>query len=222
VHELGHILFAELGQELTAGFIRDNLAPYIQSLDDRELAQRLYVQYRPWHIEFVADCVATYVCGPAYGWQHIRLGAQAGAIPARAWHPAEPPADARAVTHPADAARMMVILGVLHRSGEADGADRLEAEWATVTADAGAPPERFAVTYPDALLSAMVDATVDWCRTTGLVPFGASRDEAVVRHIADAWQRQLSDPAAFAGEEATRVRRLRRLVKAAADDEDEG
>jgi hypothetical protein len=222
VHELGHILFAELGQELSAGFIRDNLAPYIQSLEDRELAQRLYVQYRPWHVEFVADCVATYVCGPPYGWQHIRLGTQAGAIPARVWQPAEPGADARTVTHPSDAARMAVILSVLRSSGEAEGAERLEVEWASVTADAGAAPERFAVTYPDALLSAMAEATVDWCRTTGLVPFGASDDEAVVRHIADAWQRQLSDPAAFAAEEATRVRRLRRLVKAVAADEDEG
>jgi hypothetical protein len=220
VHELGHVLIAELGGELVRDLLQSAVAPYTASLEDQTFGRRLHAQYTTWHVEFVADAFAAYVCGPSYGWQHIRLGAQAGTLASgRPWSPAGPSTGLPLSSHPADAARMAVILATLGAVGEPRGVERLETEWESLTAGAGEPPPSYATTYADGLLSAVVERTVDWCRSNAIVAFAASDHDAVVRHVARAWELQLSDPNAFAAEEDTRVAELRALVESSAGDE---
>jgi hypothetical protein len=221
VHELAHMLLHEIGGELSVEFLAKAVVPYSQRLGtiagDNGFGLRLYRQYRIWHVELVADAIATYVCGPSYGWEHIRLSAQSGALArrdlAQPWHPATPDEVPQRFPHPADTARTTLIATVLHNTGQQTSATALNAQWTALTRHAGTAPATYAATYPDRLLETLAEMTLAWCRENDLVAFANSRAGAVVGHIDRAWTQQLADPGAFGKDEAQRVAALRALVK---------
>lgn len=223
VHELGHILLEEAKGGPTGRFLSESIGPYATSLGtvdgDPEFADALYSQYQDWFIEFAADVIATYVCGPAYGWQNVRLRAQGGPDLAMPWEPAGPAplgADPEPFSHPADHARAAVIGAVLRGSGESVAADRIQAEWESLTAHVGQPPPVYEVSYPRTVLDDVVSMTLEWCRAVPLIPYADAGADTVVAHIGRAWELQLADPVAFAANEDTMVAELRALVESTA------
>jgi hypothetical protein len=223
VHELAHILLHEADGGLTRRFLSESVGPYATSLGtvdgDPDFADALHQQYRDWFIEFAADVIATYVCGPAYGWQNVRLRAQGGSEPVMPWEPAKPPPpepDAEAFSHPADNARAAVIGAVLRGVGETVAAGRIQAEWDSLTAHVEQPSPVYEISYPKSVLDDVVSMTLEWCRDGDLTPYADADEHAVVAHIGRAWQLQLADPLAFAANQDTMVRDLRALVESAA------
>ncbi len=220
VHELAHILLHEADGGLTSRFLSRSIGPYATSLGtvdgDPEFADALHPQYQEWFIEFAADVIATYVCGPAYGWQNVRLRAQGGSDLAKPWQPAKPAplgANTEPFSHPADNARATVIGAVLRGTGETVAADRIQAEWASLTAHVVQPPPVYEISYPQSVLDDVVSMTLEWCRDGDLTPYADADEHAVVAHIGRAWQLQLADPVAFAANEDTMVGDLRALVE---------
>jgi hypothetical protein len=223
VHELAHILLYEGDGGLTSRFLGESIGPYATSLGtvdgDPDFADALYPQYQEWFIEFAADVIAAYVCGPAYGWQNVRLRAQGGPELAKPWQPAKPAplgADTEPFSHPADHARATVIGAVLRSTGESAAADRIQAEWESLTAHVGQPPPVYEISYPQRVLDDVVSMTVEWCRGRGLTPYADAGEHTVVAHIGRAWELQLADPVAFAANEDTMVAELRALVESGA------
>jgi hypothetical protein len=83
-----------------------------------------------WSIEFFCDLFGTLAVGPAYGWAHLHLCAQRGGDPFLV----ESSPDS---THPADEARMTVILESLVLLGYGADAQSIEAKWQELNACAG-------------------------------------------------------------------------------------
>lgn len=225
-HELAHILLHEADGGLTSRFLGESIGPYATSLGtvdgDPEFADALHPQYQEWFIEFAADVVATYVCGPAYGWQHVRLRAQGGPELAKPWQPAKPAplgalgAETEPFSHPADNARATVVSAVLRSTGESVVADRIQAEWESLTAHVGQPPPVYEISYPQSVLDDVVSMTLEWCRARALTPYADAGEHSVVAHIGRAWELQLADPVAFAADEDRLVAELRALVESGA------
>lgn len=220
VHELAHLLLHETEAGLRRRLLRDSIGPYTNGLGpvdgDANFGSRLYYKYWDWATELIADATAAYVCGPSYGWQHIRLCAQSGADAGQAWHPAAPPGPAESAerfTHPADSARTTVIATVLSETGQQPGADRLRREWAALTAHAGAAPATYPVSYPASVLQDVATMTLEWCRAKELVAFADAADQSIVHHVDRAWKQQLADPVIFAQTETKRVSELRALIE---------
>ncbi len=222
VHELAHLLLHETEAGLRQRLLSDSIGPYANGLGpvdgDAEFASRLYYKYWDWATELIADATAAFVCGPSYGWQHIRLCAQSSGEAGQAWLPAAPPGPAQSAerfTHPADSARMSVIATVLSETGQQAGADRLQDEWAALTAHAGAAPATYTVSYPASVLHDVATMTLEWCRAKELVAFADAEDDAIVRHVDRAWTQQLANPVIFAQSEAKRVSELRAVIESA-------
>jgi hypothetical protein len=204
-HELGHILL-HYEATFTGDFVRD-LAAYIAHEQRRVAAQqrppeyqRLYnLLFAQWHDawlrEFVADMVATYLMGAAFGWQHVRLcaGRSQGA-----YHPAL----GEAAEHPADEARLRGILAVLELMGAQEVRDGIDGLWHDYLAVSGeTKPTDYEVCYPQRLIESLARHTVEGCRALGLRGFdqlvAPLKADDIPSLLSEAWQRFLADPQAY-------------------------
>jgi hypothetical protein len=219
VHELGHLQLSEADRGLTSRFLGGSIGPYTSSLGvvggDPEYGARLYAEYLDWVGEFVADITATYVCGPAYGWQNLRLSAQTTEAK-ELWQPARPGDGFERFSHPSDLSRTAAIDAVLRATGQVAEAARLRAEWETLTAHAGKAPSTYSTTYPEKVLDDLVAMTLEWCRESDLTPFANAGPTSIVSCIDRAWREHLADPASTAQSEAHHVAELRARIEAAA------
>ena len=213
-HELGHILMDRHAAVLVGPFL-PHLVAYIESekrrvrnlqrpvgyvaLYDRLLAQWL----RSWVLEFVGDVVATYLVGPAFGWQHIQLCAGGGKL-------VYLPALADISTHPADEARLRGIITTLTAMG-APGTPELGAALNTyITLSGQVLPPDYNVCYPDTLLSRLAQTVVAGCRSLGLRGYDVipSPDKDVAALIGEAWIRFRADSASYGAWEQVELERL--------------
>jgi hypothetical protein len=213
-HELGHLLLTRYEGELVGDFVTE-LAQYIAGLQRRAVTQQLPPDYRrlydhlfaawrdAWLWEFVSDMVATYLVGPAFAWQHLRLCA-AGS---RSVHY---PALGESAEHPADEARLRGVLAALQEMRAVPGAQRVNALWTSYLAiDGIVEPPEYAVCYPQVLIDSLARRVIEGCRTLDLVRFDhapqSARDTAITVLFQDAWERFLADPVAFASWEDGRL-----------------
>jgi len=103
-----------------------------------------WVKY--WMVEFFCDLFAVYTLGPAFVWAHLHLTAKRGedvfAVPVISLS-----------SHPADDARMQVMLRALSASGFSAEALTIDGRWLNLLTQAGAKPEpEYHRCYPDDLL----------------------------------------------------------------------
>jgi hypothetical protein len=216
-HELGHILLLHHEAMLVGEFVQE-LADYIdreqRRVDDqqrppeyRQLYDLLFAQWRDkWLREFVADMVATYLAGPAFGWQHVRLCAGTSRT---AYHPAL----GETAEHPADEARLRGILAVSDQMGMAEACARIRVLWEQYLAVSGdAEPPEYAACYPQALVDSLASRTIEACRQIGLHGFDQLGDPpesgAIASILREAWERFVSDPEAYARWERERLKAL--------------
>ncbi len=78
--------------------------------------------YQSWGTEFLCDLFAVYTLGPAFVWSHYNLCAK------KTENPFEVGTN-NSSTHPADDARMTLMLYALDRIGFADTANKIENRW---------------------------------------------------------------------------------------------
>jgi len=89
-----------------------------------------------WTTEFFCDLFALYTLGPAYAWSHLHLAATRGEDPFKV-----PTLSSGSATHPADGARMAVMLHGLMLTGFAHEAAEIEARWNELLAATRAHPD---------------------------------------------------------------------------------
>lgn len=214
-HELGHILMLHHRASLMGSFMRD-LTRYIKKEQRRVVTQQRPPEYRTlydllfvqwsdeWLLEFVSDMVATYLVGPAFGWQHIRLCAS---VKQDVYFPAL----GERASHPADEARLRGVLAVLAEVDPGCGDGELLEMWEQFVQYTGQslPPD-YAVCYPSDLISALARAVVRGCVELGLHSFTSPshRPGAIICLLMEAWSRFLEDPEACIQWEAEQLKCL--------------
>lgn len=155
-HEVGHVLLEQMHTVLWGEFqerIRDHFdRQYARAklenipLASTEVYSTLADSWRHWLIEFTSDIIATYLCGPAYGWSHLHLCASKGTT---AYHPSV----GEESSHPADEARWRVIALVLDDIGWRIEQQQIESRWRSLIHSIGeSEPTYFRIAYPANLL----------------------------------------------------------------------
>ncbi len=214
-HELGHVLLLAYKALFVVVFLHA-LEHYIleeqrrvdteqRPLQYRSLYDLLLMQWKDaWVLEFVADMVATYLVGPAFGWQHLRLctgNSQAVYYPGLN----------DMAEHPADEARLRGIIAVLEQMGASEAVDRVQALWDHYLAVCGEtlPPD-YEVCYPQVLIEALAQRTVEVCRTLSLQGFDAPGTSGgnIPSLLNEAWERFLADPQTYADWERSQLETL--------------
>lgn len=219
-HELAHPLLLEshlpstrpLRQGLTA--IRDFVLEHFFSEIQEEERQRgpqefsayleLWMQcwYKHWATELICDLFATYTLGPAFAWAHVHLCAKrsstAFAVPTET-----------VLTHPADDARMQVMLFGLDRLGFKEESTAIEQRWLEVVKLVGSRrPTEYRRCYPRKLLAGIEDATYEAVSRTGCRIVGPGLQDFVHLTLNAAWQRFWEDSESYQKWEEGAVARL--------------
>lgn len=152
-----------------------------------------------WALEIGCDQLATYLCGPAYGWTNIRLCARLSN-------------DVFSIrdNHPADEARAIAIGATLQRLGESDNAKAVAQHWGELTLNAGHDkPSTFDLAFPRTLLDKMADVVVRIAGEIGLRSYSSVADtDHVSVHLNEAWKQFLLNPCLYDDWEISRLRDL--------------
>jgi hypothetical protein len=175
-HEMGHILMLHYEQKLAGDFVQE-VARYVQQAQTNVVNQQRSPEYLglydkllaswgdEWLQEFACDMIATYLVGPAYAWQHIRLSTGSHS---EIYHPAL----GEAGGHPADEARLRGIIAVLERMGLTGKAQEVKALWDSyLMVNAQVPTTDYDACYPQHLIDSLADRVIAGCRAIGLHSF---------------------------------------------------
>lgn len=201
-HELGHLAFVEDSLQF-AGRVLIAVAHYAQAqgasppadLQDDPLLffAELSLSWRTWLPEFGCDAFATYLTGPAFAWQHLRLACLEDTFPMLF-------AVGFGLDHPADDARMRLSLMMLREFGHARAAQEIAEHWSDLLDLIGATPSpEYAAAYPDELLREVVISVKARCEAIGLRPYDPDAgDDDVARLANEAWTRLHQDPDTYA------------------------
>jgi hypothetical protein len=204
-HELGHILLLPYEETLLADFPQA-LTNYIDQLRRQAIADQrppgylslydhLQVKWNDWWLrEFAADMVATYLVGPAFAYQHVRLCA--GTSQAVYF-----PSLGDTATHPADEARTRGIVRVLELLGGTVVSEEVRKLWdAFLTTSSDPKPPDYDVCYPQDLVAALGAHIVGGCREIGLrswAPADNPDPRSIPWLLVDAWRRFAAEPAKY-------------------------
>jgi hypothetical protein len=195
-HELGHIAQFHARAELFGDFpavlqaeLRAQAAPMVAA--GLEPAHTFHSWLGGWGAELMCDLFATYLVGPAFGWQMLRAACVLGAEDLHAVQPG--------ATHPADDARLRATSMMLRRLGHDSEADEIELEWDGLVGVLGrAPRADYLLAYPDALLSALAERVEVGCGTLGLTSYAPAPGTChVASVINEAWQQMRHEPASY-------------------------
>jgi hypothetical protein len=225
-HELAHILLAARPQFLsdftpiTNQYFRkkrDSLRDLNASDVDNQWLSEAQIKWGEkaegtWRVEIAADLIATYLMGPSYGWQHIRLGMNQGGDPFD-------PSPGDAITrHPADQARLNAILAMLrllHLDSDASGIEKQWLELLDLDLR-GTPPQGFELYYPPELLQELAEIVFSRCQEERLIAFSTRQGTtglSVVELIDQAWRQFNCNPAGFPKWEKQAVDQLRDRIR---------
>ncbi len=211
-HELGHHLVLAHEAALYGDFLQ-RLQDYIVSEKARIITQQRPPEYGPaydllsimwsskWVVEFVCDMVATYLAGPSFGYQHVRLCA--GSLN-DAYHPSL----GEIAEHPADDARLRGVVAALQEMGLSDAADQVRDLWTRYISWSGeVKPQDYDLAYPQDLINVLAVNTIAGCRALGIQPYQqtSATPQSVVGFMADSWQMFIADPESFAQWEAAQL-----------------
>lgn len=192
-HELGHTAYTLDDRKMVDDFpialgehLRGHLnSPHIPDGKDPKdyLTQVFYRWQESWLQEFVCDLIASYLVGPAFLRQHVRLRAMA--------QPNSPIFSVKLTpSHPADQARATACLFQLRQLGFEDHADRLAEMWGELVTSSGETrSDLYEVLYPQALLELLAKSVIDGCTSVGLRAYDPEADPAtdIPRLVNEAW-----------------------------------
>jgi hypothetical protein len=155
-----------------------------------------------WLTEFFCDLFAVFCVGPAFAWSHLHLAMKRGgdpyAIPEFA-----------ATMHPADDARMSVMLRGLELIGLSEESGTIASAWSSVLATlrARAEPE-YIWCYPKQLLKQIAEEAFAGTHEIGVRIFRKGEAATVVSELNGAWDKFWEDPGGFPTWERASVERL--------------
>lgn len=159
-----------------------------------------------WLIELFCDLFATYTVGPAYGWSHFYLCSKIGTSPFAVPKIAE-------TTHPADDARMRVILFGLEAIGFHEEVMRLRERWIELTSISGARAEpEYHRCYPDLILREIAEQGLQGVKGIGCRIAARSQFPPIVDLLNRAWIEFWRAPAQFSEWERKAVKQLKGMA----------
>jgi hypothetical protein len=213
-HELGHMLMDVQETTLLGGF-PTRLAAHVRSQEIRMKADQRPPQYvsdylahfrhwdEDWVLEFACDMVGTYLAGPAFGFQHVRLSATLAQSPYY-------PTLGEAAEHPADGARLEGIIAVLEELSDAAGAVAVRDMWSRyITMQSDVEPADYSTSYPVSLVSDLARTVAAGCRTFGIKSYQQAAPSDVIRIMLEAWDNFRANPDAHGSYEDATVSRLK-------------
>lgn len=141
--------------------------------------QRSWIRY--WLSEFYCDVFALVTAGPSFAWSHLHLAIKRGENPFIV-------PTVSASSHPADDARMRVLLGAMKRMGLHQESVDIQNAWSCFTASLGAEPEpEYFWCYPDELLKKISTYAVSGATKIGVHVFSPSETGTVTSVLNEAW-----------------------------------
>jgi len=203
-HELGHLLFrdtAVLIEKLRAcaqkhfqdEIVRAERKAWPAASIDALRAYSLRWS-ESWVVEFGCDLLATYVCGPAFGWTNTRLCARLS-----------PEFFETTASHPSDAARTIAIRFMLQNQGYLKEARQIDLQWEALQQTSGqTEPQVFRLAFPNDLLAGIVTVVVEYCKSVGILAFDRY-SMPVAALLNDAWERFVEAPSIFREWEAAQI-----------------
>jgi hypothetical protein len=212
-HELGHIITLRKKTEFETPLLKVVASHFAAEVKRARQNSRppafiarlkeLSGNWKTWLIEFLADMIATYLTGPAYGWANVRLCMNLHEDVYEATD-----------THPADAARTGAIELVLEALGATTEAGSIRQFWADFVSLTGKKaPQEFDIEFPDSLLRKIRDVVIQECTNLKLVPFGQQPQGGsgvnITRLLTDAWAKFHQDPSTFSAWEARQIVAIR-------------
>jgi hypothetical protein len=143
-----------------------------------------------WMEEIFCDLFALFSVGPAFAWAHLHLHAERGRTAFQLPH--------RRSSHPADAARMTVLLDGLLLTGEEQVAGEIEDRWQSLLAVAAqTEPPDFQRYYPNKILRQTVEAAYESYIKMGCRPWPQPTEDNVRSTLNDAWRKFWNSPHEF-------------------------
>jgi hypothetical protein len=150
-----------------------------------------YCWARSWATEFFCDLFAVSTVGPAFAWAHLHLHSKRGRSAYAVPHQGP-------TSHPADAARMTVIVSALGKLGFAAEAAEVELRWSELmTRMEEDPPPEFYRCYPDALLGVCVTEALAATREIGCDLASPGSRGQVRTTLHESWKVMWRDPAGY-------------------------
>jgi hypothetical protein len=212
-HELGHIISLRarksLGKQLRAA-VNTHFAKEIAEAKQNgksggyiKKLQALRRNWKDWLIEFVADLIAAYLAGPAYGWANVRLCVNQS--------------DSTFVandTHPADEARTTAIEVMLEKIGLGSEGAAIRSYWNEfISLSGNTKHQEFDIEFPKSLLIDVRDIVHEELQKTGLK---SVRDQAataggvlVSSLLNDAWMEFNQSAGSYAAWEGQQIATLK-------------
>jgi hypothetical protein len=217
-HELGHFILLEENNPVVAPFQKAHERSIAEALtyllnlkakptrgpktDIAVLPMWEICWVRAWATEFYCDLFGTCASGPSYGWAHLHLCAKRGGDP---FHVENSPAS----THPADEARMFVILETLTLLGFANEAAEIESKWRQLLAVGGyktnADHDRC---FAKALLKSIAKTAIAGYEEMGCRSSSGQRGLRIHDILNEAWKQFWAGPKDYPSWERNRVQEI--------------
>jgi len=213
-HEIGHLLFSMYqgrSCEISGLEIEKHFKKELVSLHDRnqyehfgaEVERAKYLWQVSWLEEFSCDLCGTYMTGAAYAWTNLKLiSADHGS--SKIFEYSE--------THPANEARMRIIMMMLDKLGLHEEKIQVEATWKVFMHGTEIfKPSAYRLLFPDKLLQLIVDEFFDFYNNADLAPYTEFKDVGqfnIARLLNEAWVTAQSDPVTFNFYESSSINAL--------------
>jgi hypothetical protein len=213
-HEIGHLLhsmFKRKSCEKSLEFVDKYFAKEIVRLKNEGFVQYVesltrakYLWSRKWIEEFACDLVGTYMTGAAYAWTNLKL-LSTGHGSAIIYSDSS--------SHPADEARMRIIILMLEKLGLINDKDKVETDWKVFLKDTERlKPADYNLLYPQKLLQQLVDEVYEFYQNADLASFTElinSTSDSIAQLLNEAWNQARTAPLDYNNYEINAVNKLR-------------
>lgn len=214
-HEIGHLLhsmFVGKSCETSGAIIDKHFAKEIVRVQDdgtaahfqEKLEEAKYLWDASWLEEFTCDLVGTYMTGAAYAWTNLKL-LSTGHGSTKIFECSQ--------SHPADEARMRIIILMLEKLGLTDDKNKVEAVWKVFLKDTEVfKPNDYPLLYPQKLLQQIVDEFFTFYQNADLVSYSelvGKGANSISQLLNDAWHNAQTNPADYFNYETNSIADLK-------------
>ena len=177
-HEIGHLVVLERKKSPTLSSIKNSfdqaftkITEYYVDLINEKIREGspeeiprtiryLHERWKSWMVEFFCDLFAAYTLGPAYAWSHLHLSAKISDDIYQLSIILEQ-------SHPADEARMRMLLHGLRNTRFEKESDVITSEWKKLEGFWSDPPLEYQYAYPDELLKELAEIFLEGIKKSG-------------------------------------------------------
>ncbi|MFN8291424.1 MAG: hypothetical protein U0U70_14300 [Chitinophagaceae bacterium] len=213
-HEIGHLLdsmFKGKSSETSSAIIDKHFAKEIVRVKNEGLEQYVdsltrakFLWQRKWIEEFTCDLVGTYMTGAAYAWTNLKL-LSTGHGSAIIYSDSD--------THPADEARMTIIIMMLEKLGLKADKKKVEDDWNVFLKDTEPfKPGDYNLLYPKKLLQQIVDEFFVFYQNADLASYPElvkANPNSIAQLLNEAWEQARNNPLGYNSYEVDAVNNLR-------------